>query len=163
MASKAERARLIKLQQMQTRRILNENHVVFVANMVDGTLVYSKQGEPVGITKVLAESIGRIQVKWNVTCYALMRDNTGREYLKSFVVTTPEPCKHEQIREHIADLHWDFLDKECNANHFLTAAWIASAIDNEPSDEVADKIFTQMGAWHEFIAPWEDEKRGNDQ
>ncbi len=160
--TKAERARLIKLQQMQTRRILNENHVVFVANMVDGTLVYSKEGEPVGITKVLAESIGRIQVKWNVACYALMRDNTGREYLKSFVATTPEPCKHEQIREQVADLHWNFLDKECNANHFLTAAWIASAINNEPSDEVADKIFTQMGAWKEFIAEHEDKARGND-
>ncbi|EPH5256771.1 hypothetical protein ACS0KS_002598 [Vibrio cholerae] len=156
---KTQRARLIKIQSMQTRKILSNYHVVFVANMVDGTLVYSKQGEPVSITKVLAQSLGSVQIKWSVTCYALMRDNTGREYLKSFVATTKTPCKHEQIREEVADLHWDFLDKNCNPNHFLTAAWIANSIDNPPSDEVADKIFTHMGAWKEFIAEHEAPKQ----
>ncbi|AVT67777.1 hypothetical protein [Vibrio anguillarum] len=156
--SKTVRARLIKLQSMQTKRILNNYHVVFVANMVDGTLVYSRNGEPVGISKVLAKSLGTVHTKWSVVCYALMRDHNGREYLKSFVVTTPSPCRHEQIREQVADLHWDYLDKNCNANHFLTAASIASAIDNQPSDEVADKIFTHIGAWQEFIAEHEDNK-----
>ncbi|MBF4448869.1 hypothetical protein ERJ76_25015, partial [Vibrio anguillarum] len=94
--SKTVRARLIKLQSMQTKRILNNYHVVFVANMVDGTLVYSRNGEPVGISKVLAKSLGTVHTKWSVVCYALMRDHNGREYLKSFVVTTPSPCRHEQ-------------------------------------------------------------------
>lgn len=158
--SKAQRARLIKLQEMQVRKILKNHVVVHVAYMTDGTLVYTKDGQPVDISKEAAHALARFQIKWGVTCYALMRDNNGREYLKSFVATAPQPCKHEKIREQIADLLYDFVGSECNPNHFLSVAWLATDSVNDIPDETADKIFTSMGAWGEFLAPHEEINQG---
>ncbi len=131
-----------------------------VAYMTEGTLVYTKAGEAVNISKEAAQALARVQIKWGVNCYALMRDNSGREYLKSFVVNTTEPCKHEKIREKVADLLYDFIGNECNANHFLSVAWLATDASNEIPPETADKIFTDMGAWKEFLAPHEEKPEG---
>ncbi|EIY4766809.1 hypothetical protein MM188_003191 [Vibrio cholerae] len=155
---KTTRARLIKMQQMQTRNIIAKHLIVYVAHLVDGTLVYTNDGTPQPISTVLAKSFGKTQIKWSVTCYVLLRDNQRRNYLKSFIASVKAPCKHSQISEQIADLQWNFIEKECNPYHLLTAGYIATQEGNEPSDEVADKIFTHMGAWNEFIACWEEEE-----
>ncbi|MDG3089157.1 hypothetical protein P7F88_25175 [Vibrio hannami] len=154
----SHQSRLIKLQTMQSKKILSTHLSVFAASFGEGIYVYAKNGERQHITKVAADVFPRIQLKWSVTCYVMCRDNNGQDYLKSIVITLDEERSHKTIKSAISELHWNFLQNECNENHILTAGWIATKAGEEVSDDIAYKVFDDIGVWRECFAPWQDER-----
>lgn len=82
-------------------------------------------------------------------CYAICRDSTGNDYLKGTIITLTEPVKQSAINKSLSTFHYDWMKAEVNMNHLLTLAWIATT-GPEPSDSVAVKIFSNMGAWSDF-------------
>ena len=88
-------------------------------------------------------------LKWKIVCYAICLDSTGNDYLKSTCIILNEPVKQSAINHSLSTFHYDWMKSEVNMNHLLTLAWIATT-GPEPSDSVAVKIFSKMGAWSDF-------------
>ena len=95
------------------------------------------------------EAVCDTPLKWKIVCYAICRDSTGNDYLKDTCITLTEPVKQSAINKSLSNFHYDWMKSEVNMNHLLTLAWIATT-GSEPSDSVAAKIFSNMGAWSDF-------------
>lgn len=95
------------------------------------------------------EAVCDTPLKWKIVCYAICRDSTGNDYLKGTSITLTEPVKQSAINKSLSNFHYDWMKSEVNMNHLLTLAWIATT-GLEPSDSVAVKIFSKMGAWSDF-------------
>lgn len=95
------------------------------------------------------EAVCDTPLKWKIVCYAICRDSTGNDYLKGTSITLTEPVKQSAINKALSNFHYDWMKSEVNMNHLLTLAWIATT-GPEPSDSVAVKIFSKMGAWSDF-------------
>lgn len=95
-------------------------------------------------------------LKWVITCYAICRDQQGREYLPSMELTLPIPVKQDAINKALSQAHFDWVKAEINKSHLLTLAWIATT--GQMREEVAGKVFQQLGAWDEFdiVQPTDD-------
>lgn len=154
---KRTRARFIKQQEAQTRKHLSTTYSVFEPAMCeDGVRVFSKNLEPVGISKRLADSIGRIEIKWSITCYILAREKNGKDKLIDFELDIETPCKHSDIKHQIADAHWKWIQEYKWQDTILTAGWIACGYGLRPTIEEAYTLFDKVGCWDELIAEWED-------
>ncbi|AUR81783.1 hypothetical protein NVP1013O_36 [Vibrio phage 1.013.O._10N.286.54.F9] len=151
------KAKRIQKQQLQVREMMKTHCVAFAYDPDNYHLrIYSNDGHEVGFEKTVPQAIEMTPLKWTYICYVLMRDNQGNNYMKSFTASAPFPCKRSQIRDNVAEAHKAFMDKDCNPNHILTAGWIATTEGHEPSDDVAYKIFDNLGVW-DFTAPFEGE------
>ena len=93
-------------------------------------------------------AVGETPLKWVITCYAICRDQQGREYLPSMELTLPEPVKQDAINKALSQAHFDWVKAEINKKHLLTLAWIATT--GQMREEVAGKIFQQLGALDAF-------------
>lgn len=102
---------------------------------------YSHTGKLKSVTFDQAKAVERAVLKWRVSCYALCRDTTGRDYLKSMCINLKEPVRQDWINQALSRAHFDFMMTECNMNHVLTLSWLATT-GPEPTDEVAMKIFS---------------------
>lgn len=96
-----------------------------------------------------AEAVCDTPLLWKIGCYAICRDNNGRDYIKSMCLQPSEPVKQSAINKALSEAHFDWMRDEVNMNHLLTLSWIATC-GPEPSDEVAAKIFAELGGWRDF-------------
>ena len=122
-----------------------------------GVTPFAMTGQRSRIDWERAMAVGETPLKWVITCYAICRDQQGREYLPSMEMTLPEPVKQDAINKALSQAHFDWV-KECvNKQHLMTLAWIATTA-REPSEETAMRIFTELGAWDEFdiVQPTDD-------
>ena len=155
--NKRTRARFIKIQQAQTRKILANNYSVFEpATCEKGVMMFGKDCKPNSITSAAAEAIGRIESKWSIMLYIMVREKNGKNKLEVTPVEIHTPCKHSDIRSQIADAHWEWIKSYQWQDCILTAGWIAAALGNEPTIEEAYKMFDHLGVWKDLIAEWED-------
>ena len=158
--NKKQRARLIHLQQMKVKRHLANNFFVWEPQSMEVVTPFNRKLEEVAISQNMAECLKTIQIKWRVNCYILSREKNGKNKLQSSEVLVDTPCKHDEIREHVADYHWQLVDefKESRqADNFISAAWIATEKSLEPTDEEAYNMFEQVGAW-KIPTDWEEEQ-----
>ena len=95
------------------------------------------------------EAVCDTPLKWKIVCYAICRDSTGNDYLKDTCITLTEPVKQSAINKALSNFHYDWMKSEVNMNHLVTLAGIGTT-GPEPSDTVAVKIFSKMGAWSDF-------------
>lgn len=148
---------MIKLQQMQTRKILATNYSVYEPSTCEkGVMMFGKDCHPNSITSRAAESIGRIESKWSIMLYIMVREKNGKNKLEVTPVEIHTPCKHSDIRSQVADAHWEWIQSYQWQDCILTAGWIAGALGNEPTIEEAYKMFEHLGVWNDLIAEWED-------
>jgi hypothetical protein len=104
-----------------------------------------------------ALAVGETPLKWVITCYAICRDQQGREYLPSMELTLPTPVKQDAINKALSQAHFDWVKAEINKKHLLTLAWIATT--GELKEWAAIKILEkQLGAWDSFdiVKPTDD-------
>lgn len=123
----------------------------------DGVHPFSLAGNRARIDWERALSVGETPLKWVITCYAICRDQQGREYLPSMELTLPEPVKQDAINKALSQAHFDWVKAEINKSHLLTLAWIATT--GEVKEWVAIKILKdQLGAWDAFdiVQPTDD-------
>ena len=110
---------------------------------------HNHSGGKVSLNIREVEAVCDTPLKWKIVCYAICRDSTGNDYLKGTSITLTEPVKQSAINKSLSAFHYDWMKAEVNMNHLLTLAWIATTW-SEPSDSVAVKIFSKMGAWSDF-------------
>lgn len=110
---------------------------------------HNHSGGKVSLNIREVEAVCDTPLKWKIVCYAICRDSTGNDYLKGTSITLTEPVKQSAINKSLSAFHYDWMKAEVNMNHLLTLAWIATT-GLEPSDSVAVKIFSKMGAWSDF-------------
>ena len=114
-----------------------------------GVTPFTLAGKRLRIDWERALAVGETPLKWVITCYAICRDQQGREYLPSMELTLPEPVKQDAINKALSQAHFDWV-KECvSKQHLMTLTWIATTA-REPSEETAMRIFTELGAWDAF-------------
>ena len=114
-----------------------------------GVTPFSHGGKRLRISYDRAMAVCVTPIKWRIVCYAMCRDTTGRDYIKSMCLELAEPVKQDAINQALSHAHYDWMKQEVNINHLLTLAWIATS-GPEPSDKTAIEIFTELGAWREF-------------
>ena len=102
----------------------------------------------------LAKTIEAGRYTWSVYCAVFCRDQTGKEYMQSVVVSTKEPCKQSDLLSALHENHLELL-KGCNSAHTLNVGWLASPVGHEWTEQEAGAIFTKMNAW-DFMAKWEE-------
>ena len=123
-----------------------------------GVTPFTLAGQRLRIDWERALAVGDTPLKWVITCYAICRDQQGRDYLPSpMTIELSEPVKQDAINKALSQAHFDWV-KECvNKQHLMTLAWIATTA-SEPSEETAMRIFTELGAWDAFdiVQPTED-------
>ena len=155
--NKAQRARLIRIQQSQVKNILTNNYSVFEPAMCKGVMMFGRDCKPVGISQTTADALGRYEQKWSISCYLLCRDKNGKNKLVPApgVVDISTPCKHSDIREKVASIQWEAIESYQWQETILTAAWIANTLGNEPTEEQAYNMFDVLGCWSELVADWE--------
>lgn len=110
---------------------------------------HNHSGGKVSLNIREVEAVCDTPLKWKIVCYAICRDSTGNDYLKGTSITLTEPVKQSAINKALSTFHYNWMKEEVNINHLLTLAWIATT-GPEPSDPVAVKIFSNMGAWSDF-------------
>ena len=116
---------------------------------VDSVQPHNHAGQKVSLNIREVEAVCDTPLKWKIVCYAVCRDSTGNDYLKDTCITLTEPVKQSAINKALSTFHYDWMKAEVNMNHLLTLAWIATT-GPEPSDSVAAKVFSKMGAWRDF-------------
>ena len=121
-----------------------------------GVTPFTLAGQRLRIDWERAMAVGETPLKWVITCYAICRDQQGREYLPSMELTLPEPVKQDAINKALSQAHFDWVKAEINKKHLLTLSWIATT--GQMREEVAGKIFQQLGAWDAFdiVQPTDD-------
>lgn len=114
-----------------------------------GVLAHNREGKRVPVRYEAATAVCNTPLQWTITCYAVCRDHTGGEYLRSTGVPMPRPVKQSAIHKALSTFHFNWMQSDVNKSHLLTLAWIAT-VGPEPSDEVAAMVFAGMGAWRDF-------------
>lgn len=110
---------------------------------------YSHAGRKVGLNLREVEALCDTPLPWVISCYAICSDSADRDYIKSMCITLSTPVKQSAINKALSQFHYDWMEREVNMNHLLTLAWIATT-GPEPSDDIAIRIFSDMGAWRDF-------------
>lgn len=112
-----------------------------------GVSPFTLKGKRSLVTFDRAMAVGETPLKWIITCYAICRDQHGRDYLPApMTIELSEPVKQDAINKALSQAHFDWV-KECvNKQHLMTLAWIATTA-KEPPEEIAMRIFTELGAW----------------
>lgn len=110
---------------------------------------FTHAGHKIGLSLPEVEAVCDTPLLWKIGCYAICKDSTGRDYIKSMCLELSEPVKQSTINKALSQAHYDWMKAEVNMKHLLTLAWIATT-GPEPSDEVASKMFAQLGAWSDF-------------
>ena len=126
-----------------------QRHLFASVYGVESVQPHSHSGGKVSLNIREVEAVCDTPLKWKIVCYAICRDSTGNDYLKSTCVILNEPVKQSAINHSLSTFHYDWMKSEVNMNHLLTLAWIATT-GPEPSDVIAAKIFSNMGAWKDF-------------
>lgn len=103
---------------------------------------------PVYIGHQLAKDINELNHEWVVTLVAICRVPGGRKYFKAEEVAPPYPCRSDRITDSI-HAQADALRSECNVNHFLRMAWIATPYSYSFTDEQIDRLMEDLDAWDE--------------
>ena len=102
-------------------------------------------------------AVGETPLKWVITCYAICRDRSGKDYLPApMTIELSAPVKQDAINKALSQAHFDWVKAEINKKHLLTLAWIATT--GQMREEVAGKVFQQLGAWDSFaiVHPTDD-------
>jgi len=94
----------------------------------------------------LAKTIEAGRYTWSVYCAVFCRDQTGKEYMQSVVISTNEACKQSDLLSVLHDNHLDLL-AGCNGAHTVNVGWLASPVGHEWTEQEAGAIFTKMNAW----------------
>jgi len=153
-----KKANLLKRLSEKTRHIVSEHLLVYIPFMEEAIQPYNKYGKEVNFVPDTVKLVENTPMRWSISCYVLCRDQNGDEYMKPFVAVSPYPCKRTQMMESMADAFMEHVKKQ-NQLHVLTVAWIATTIGNEPTDEMADKIFSDLDVWGEFVTDYEEERK----
>lgn len=101
----------------------------------------------------LAKTITAGRYIWSIYLAVFCRDQTGKEYMQSVVITTKEPCLQCEVQDVLKNHHFKLLDG-CNSAHILNVGWLASPIGHDWTEKEAGEIFANMNAW-DFVAEWE--------
>lgn len=143
-----QKRRAFKRQQF-TAITMSQRCLLASVYMVGSVQPHDHSGRRVALSFREAQAICNTPLKWKIICYAICRDSTGKDYLKDTCITLSEPVKQSAINKALSTFHYNWMKEEVNVNHLLTLAWIATT-GSEPSDSVAAKIFSNMGAWSDF-------------
>ena len=147
--SALQKRRLFKRTQFLAKDTASRTLFASIYGMDGGVTPFSHGGQRIRVSYDRAMAVCATPIKWRIACYALCRDTTGRDYIKSMCLELAEPVKQDAINQALSHAHYDWMKQEVNTNHLLTLAWIATS-GAEPSDDVAMKIFTELGGWKEF-------------
>lgn len=126
-----------------------QRHLFASVYGIESVQPHSHSGGKASLNIREVEAVCDTPLKWKIVCYAICRDSTGNDYLKGTSITLTEPVKQSAINKSLSVFHYDWMKADVNMNHLLTLAWIATT-GPEPSDSVAVKIFSKMGAWSDF-------------
>ena len=147
---KKQRARLIKLQREKVMRQMKQVRFVWEPQTMERVTPYDNNLTKGSITKAFADLLTKTELKWRVNCYILSRESNGKNKLTPYEVLITTPCTHNDISALVADaLHsevQEFITKPYGKT-FITAAWIASEINVETSEDQAYQLFESIGAW----------------
>ena len=144
----AQKARSMKRTVWLAKDTASRTLLASVYGLNDGVTPFTLAGQRSRIDWERALAVGDTPLKWVITCYAICRDQQGREYLPSMELTLAEPVKQDAINKALSQHHFDWVKSEINKSHLLTLAWIATTC--QMREEVAVKIFHQLGAWDAF-------------
>ena len=154
---KKKRAQLIRIQQEKARNQLKQFYLTWEPQTMKFVTPYNANAQKCAMTQGFSDVLKRLEVKWRVHCYILAREKNGKNRLECQTIDIDTPCKHDDISQLAADIHWNMIEefKESNrADNFVTAAWIANMKD-DVSEDLAYKIFEDCGAWG-INADWEE-------
>lgn len=159
---KKQRARLLRMQHEKVKKQLRTKYFVWEPQTMKVVTPYNFDLNPVGMNAEFANLLNSIEVKWRIHCYVLSRQKNGKNDVDCKILDINTPCKRDDIAEFASEFHWNMVE-EFRANklkqgNFITAAWIATMIDNIPN-EAAYEIFRKIGVW-DLPADWEEERNG---
>lgn len=143
-------------QRREAEALLKSSYFVFEPITCTGVMRFNKQTcKPETVAYEKAMSLKHHVSAWTIVCYVLAREKNGKNKLTPYEVNIETPCKHEEICDHVAKIHWQIGEEYPQQDNILTLGWIASKLGSYPTEEQAYDMFEQLGAWHEILAPWE--------
>lgn len=140
---------LIIIQNHRANRVASTSLFCSVFGLSEFIFPFDLNGKKKRITVSEASSLDKVPLLWNITCYALCRDNNSHNYLKAFEIYLKEPVKQSAINKSLSTIHYNWMKREVNIKHLLTLAWMATTAA-PPSEELAFKIFDGLGGFSSF-------------
>lgn len=146
----AQKARSMKRTVWLAKDTASRTLFASVYGLDGGVTPFTLSGNHSRIDWERALAVGETPLKWVITCYAICRDRSGKDYLPApMTIELSAPVKQDAINKALSQAHFDWV-KECvNKQHLMTLAWIATTA-SEPPEETAMLIFTELGAWDAF-------------
>ena len=109
-------------------------------------MIHGRSGKQLRADRNLVDAIEFIPHKWSVLIAALCRKPCGDEYMKTEQIAVPHVIYQREIAEALSDMHKN-LCNECNPNHLIGAAWVASPAGDDIDEGFAAKVFESIGGW----------------
>ena len=132
---------------------LRDKAVLFVTNGRGARMVNLCNGRQYQPTLETTRIIENLTTKWCVLCAVLLKDQNNKSYASYYMDYWDMPRKQHQIAGEADKVHQRLL-KSCNSLHLVNLGWIAVPHLFEFTEEQADAIFEQAGAWKD-PAEWE--------
>lgn len=126
-----------------------KNYVIVYATGSDDNLCSVVDVSKMKVVKpnlAMARTIEHIKYKWEVFIAVMGIDSTGNKYMKSNVVSTNTEYFQRDLCSVLNKEHQELI-KGFNSNHVKRAAWIASPIGRDFTEEEASCIFDLIEAW----------------
>ena len=91
--------------------------------------------------------------KWSTVCAVFLRDQFGKEYMKSVAINSLQPELQGDLVKTLVAEH-EQLISECNDSHFINVGWLSTPYAYEWEPDVEGSIFSSLNAW-DGLAKWE--------
>ena len=130
--------------------------LVFVGGKKETQAFDKKSLGRINVGPTIAESLAKLSFKWSVYVAVLCRRQDGQQYIQSEQYTFDVPYSRATVENMLNEKHEELV-KACNPLHVVNLGWIASTVNCDISDALADELFTKQDGW-EYLAGWEIEK-----
>lgn len=147
--NKRVRARLIAQQSAMARKIVSNTYSVYVLKKTENPQLYTLQGERKRIGRQEAIALNEHSCQWSLSLVLVTRESNGKRKLIFNDTVAPKQCKFDHLINSVADNIIELSNEYPYQDNLITVGWIASH-KNEIPEEVAYKIFDELGAWSEL-------------
>ena len=155
MYSLACQARTIKSQRLMVTKFMRNHLIVSLPKIQQSVFIFTNEGVQVPIHSVLADGLAKHAIAWTVHGYFIGRTPLGDTYIQSMEPLVYTPVKYDSVRYEVGNSIQACIERDCNPKHYISGAWIAVSEGRDVPEELAFKIFDELGIFKEK-ANWEE-------
>lgn len=107
------------------------------------------KGNKKQVARSMAYAIEKMRYKWSIMISVFGKEKNGKNRCEHQLITIDIPLFQSDMVEFLNDIHQEMIKEFKKHNIAYGAAWVASAIDRNWSEDEVNEIYIKNGAWSE--------------